>query len=151
MDDFDRLIRRLEKMNATAEIGAVDEKAAEKLAYAEYGTRTAPARPVLSETYDKSEGAIKRAIDNHLKKVIDGKQETGVQLLESVGEDLLEVVREEMQAGFGKSLKPSTIKGRRHRGNMDTTQLIDPSLLENGEVPLVDALKVVVTTGKAKD
>ena len=147
MDDLDRLIKRMGKLSATVEVGAFDPKNAQKLSYAEFGTRTAPPRPVLSGTFDAAEGALDRAIDKGIGAVIDGKDMTGGVLLQGVGEDLAELVVEAIQGGFGKALKPSTLKARRSRGNSDTTPLVDRSLLEGGEQALVDSIQAQAQEG----
>lgn len=145
MDELDKLVKRLGKLSAHARVGALDPKAAQKLAWAEFGTITAPARPVLSATTDRNAGAINRAIDAKVGQVLDGKDLSGADLLRGVGEDLAELVRESIAgpAAPGKrKLKPSTLASRRSRGNNDDTPLVDRSILESGEKALVDSIQV---------
>jgi len=53
-DAFDQLIRDVSRLSASAVVGAVDdEENATKLAYSEFGTRTAPPRPTLSAATDR--------------------------------------------------------------------------------------------------
>jgi hypothetical protein len=147
MDELDRMIKRFSKLTASVEIGVFDEKNAQKLSYAEFGTRTAPPRPVLSATYDQAESSLDRAIDKALGQVIDGKDMTGGQLLQGVGEDLAELVKDQIHGSFGKALKPSTLKARRKRGNPDSTTLIDRSSLEPGDQAMVDAIQAQAQQG----
>lgn len=149
MDALDKLLKDLKKLDGEARVGVFDPENAEKMAFAEFGTRTAPPRPVLSATFDRNEKSMERAIDNQIRTVLDGKSKTGDQILGKVGKDLQELVVEQIQGSFGKALKPSTIKGRKSRGNMDTRPLIDRSLLGPGETALVDAIEVKV--GKNED
>lgn len=147
MDELDRMIRRLSKLTASVEVGAFDEKNAQKLSYAEFGTRTAPPRPVLSATYDAAEGALDRAIDKGIGQVLDGQDITGGQIMQGVGEDLAELVKEQIHGSFGKSLAPSTLKARRRRGNPDSTTLIDRSSLKPGDQAMVDSIQAQAQQG----
>jgi len=145
MDELDKLVKRLGKLSAHARVGALNPKAAQKLAYAEFGTITVTARPVLSSTTDRNAGAIHRAIDKRIGDVLDGKDMSGEAILQDVGEDLAELVREKIAgpAAPGKrKLKPSTLASRRSRGNNDDTPLVDRSILESGEKALVDSIEV---------
>lgn len=154
MDDLDRLVRRLGRLSAHARIGALDPDAAMKLGFAEFGTVTVPARPVLSATTDRATAAIQRAIDAKVRVVLDGRDMTGEALLSQVGGDLAELVREQIAGppGPGKrKLKPSTLAGRRSRGNADTTPLVDRTLLSPGERALVDSIGVDVGPGVGPD
>lgn len=149
MDDLDKLIKNLKNLTSEAKVGVFDEKNAQKLSFAEFGTRTASPRPVLTATFEQATPAINRAIDNKLKAVLDGKAITGDKILGDVGEDLVELVVDQIEGGFGKQLKESTKRGRRSRANQDTRPLLDRSSIEGGETALVDAIEVRV--GKAED
>lgn len=144
MDDLDKLIKRLGKLSGKAAVGTFTEEASMKLAFAEFGTRTAPPRPVLSATTDSSAGSIDRAIANQVGQVLDGAERTGDEIMGKVGQDLRELVVEQIQGGLPKPLKPATLRGRRARGNTDTRPLIDRTLLEPGERALVDSIEVKV-------
>lgn len=144
------LIKRMQQIDASARVGALDSETAEKLSYAEFGTDTVPARPVLSETWGDAKAAVKRSIVKSVKNVVRGKKETGEQILGGVAEDLLELVQENIQGGFGDPLEDSTLKARRLRGNQDTRPLIDPSLLKSGEKTMADSLAVETKKGTGK-
>lgn len=151
MDGFDKLIKRMSKLTAMASVGAMDPESAAKLGYAEFGTSTAAPRPVLTGVTDANKGAINRSLDRAINKVLDGQDRTGQQIMQDVGDQLAELVREEIggESRFKKALKPSTIQGRRRRGNTDDTPLVDRSILEDGETALVDSIEVVVSSGSA--
>ncbi len=125
-DGLDILIRDLQRLNARARVGALDEENAQKLAYQEFGTEQAPARPTLSATTDRAEGDINRAIDRRIKDVIEGKRSaTGETILAEVGGMLAEQVREAIDNNTPPPLAPSTLAARRSRGNDSTRTLVD--------------------------
>lgn len=125
-DGLDILIRDLQRLNARARVGALDEENAQKLAYQEFGTEQAPARPTLSATTDRAEGDINRAIDRRIKDVIEGKRSaTGETILAEVGGMLAEQVREAIDNNTPPPLAPPTLAARRSRGNDSTRTLVD--------------------------
>lgn len=147
MDDFDKLIKRVGNLSASGRIGALEPEAAQKLAYAEFGTRTAPARPILSSTTDQSAQAIRRVMESKIDKVFEGKDQDGESILGDVLSDLQEIIVERLRGGFGRKLKKSTIKGRKSRGNTDTRPLIDPTLLKGGDKSLLREIDFEVESG----
>lgn len=125
-DGLDILIRDLQRLNARARVGALDEENAQKLAYQEFGTEQAPARPTLSATTDRAEDDINRAIDRRIKDVIEGKRSaTGETIMAEVGSMLAEQVREAIDNNTPPPLAPSTLAARRSRGNDSTRTLVD--------------------------
>lgn len=125
MDELDKLLKRLKNLDARARVGALDPENAQKLAYAEFGTKTSPARPVLSATTNKYKESLGALLKKKLQGVIDGKNHTGEEILQDVGEDLVELVQEEMDAGFGAPLDPETAQSRRRRGVPAPQPLVD--------------------------
>lgn len=125
-DALDALIARMSRLPASAQVGALDEENAQKLARQEFGTRTAPMRPTLSAATDRAEGAINRAIARRVGMVIDGADaRDGEVLLGEVGEMLAEEVRDAIDNNTPPPLAPSTIANRRRRGNESTRTLVD--------------------------
>jgi len=150
-DDLDRLAADFGRLSATVVVGARDERSARLLGYAEFGTRTAPARPAVSRAYDAHLGAVDRSIDRAVARVADGvSHATGTAILHDVGEDLREVFVDALKSNTPPPLAASTLRGRRRRGNLDTRSLIDRSLLQPGEVALVDSITVAVARGAHK-
>lgn len=125
-DALDKLIADLGRLHGSAEVGALDEVNAQKLAWQEFGTDTAPARPTLTVTTDALTGAINRAIDRQVRDVLDGKGRgvTGEEIVGDVGRDLAEQVREAIDGNTPPPLAPSTAAKRRREGK-DTRTLVD--------------------------
>lgn len=126
-DDFDRLIRDLARCDGAAIVGALDEKNAKKLAFAEFGTKTAPPRPTLSVTTDRLAPAIDRKIRREIGAVLDGKGRgvTGREIVAEVARDLAEEVRHAIDGNTPPPLAASTLAKRRARGNPSTRTLVD--------------------------
>lgn len=140
-DDFDRLIARMKRLDASARVGALDEENARKLAYQEFGTETAPMRPTLSVTTDRLKAAMDRAVDRRLRDAMDGKgTASGEAILRAVGEDLREEVVAAIENNTPPPLAPSTLANRRGRGNPSTRSLVDTGDMR-------DAIKVETKAG----
>ena len=123
-DGLDILIRDLQRLNARARVGALDEENAQKLAYQEFSTEHA--RPTISATTDRAEADVNRAIDRRIKDVIEGKRSaTGETILAEVGGMLAEQVREAIDNNTPPALAPSTLAARRSHGNDSTRTLVD--------------------------
>lgn len=125
-DALDKLIADLGRLHGATEVGALDEVNAQKLAWQEFGTDTAPARPTLTVTTDALTGAMHRAIDLQVRDVLDGKGRgvTGEEIVGDVGHDLAEQVREAIDGNTPPALAPSTVAKRRREGK-DTRTLVD--------------------------
>ena len=140
-DDLDRLIARMKRLGASARVGALDEENAQKLAYQEFGTETAPMRPTLSGTTDRLQAAMDRAVDRRLRAAIDDKgTASGEDILRAVGEDLREEVVAAIENTTPPPLAPSTLANRRARGNPSTRSLVDTGDMR-------DAIKVETKAG----
>ena len=121
-DAFDRLLADFRRLDGRARVGALDEANAEKLAYAEFGTTTAPPRPTISAAFDRTEATMRRAIDRKIGAVIDGVSEAGGRvILSTVGEDFAEVVREEIDNNVPPENAPSTLAAKARKGQGDRT------------------------------
>lgn len=130
-DPLDLLLRNLQRLSAATAVGAHDEDNAQKLAYSEFGTVNAPARPTLSAVTDRNERAIGAAIDRKVGAVLDGKTRTGVAIMQDVGADLAEMVRDEVGNNTPPPLAPSTAASRRRRGKDERT-LVDSGDMQRG-------------------
>ena len=125
-DALDHLIRDMSRLSGRARVGALDEANAQKLAWQEFGTDKAPARPTLSATTDRSESDINAAIKRRVLGVIDSKRTiTGETLLREVGGMLAEQVVEAIDNNTPPPLAASTLAARRSRGNDSTRTLVD--------------------------
>lgn len=133
-DDFDRVTRDLARMNGSAIVGALDETTAQKLAWSEFGTHTAPARPTLSVTTDRLVGAIDRKIQRELAAVLDGRGGgvIGQEVLAEVARDLAEETRNAIDGNTPPALAASTLAKRRARGNTSTRTLVDTGEMRSG-------------------
>jgi hypothetical protein len=123
-DGWDAVMTGVGRLTAVAEVGALDEKNAQKLAWAEFGTVTAPPRPTLTVTTDRLRPAIARAIQREVGDVLDGKGRgvTGQEILGDVGEALAEEVQHAIDGNTPPlPLAPSTLATRRRRGQGDRT------------------------------
>lgn len=122
-DALDRLILDLGRASGSAVVGALDEENAQKLAWSEFGTLTAPPRPTLSVTTDRLQRPIERAIDKRLRAVLDGKDHhsTGQEILADVGRDLAEEVQNAIDGNTPPPLAASTLAARRRAGQGDRT------------------------------
>jgi hypothetical protein len=126
-DAFDQLIRDVSRLSASAVVGAVnDEENASKLAYQEFGTRTAPPRPTLSAATDRLARPISDAIKRRLVAVLSAQRTmTGETILAEVGGMLAEEVRDAIDGNTPPPLAPSTLADRRRRGNFSARTLVD--------------------------
>lgn len=125
MDDLDRLIIRMQHLDASARVGALDEENATKLSYSEFGTVNEPPRPTLSAATDRNANAIHRAVERRVATVVAGKPQTGQDILADVAHDLAEEVQNEIDGNVQPALAPSTIVARRRRGNPSERTLVD--------------------------
>lgn len=126
MDDLDRLIARMERLDARARVGALDEVNATKLSYSEFGTVNEPPRPTLSAATDRNANAIYRAVDRRVAAVVAGKStQSGQDILADVAEDLAEEARNEVDGNVPPPLAASTVAARRRRGNTSERTLVD--------------------------
>lgn len=124
-DPLDLILRDLRRMSASAAAGAHDEENAKKLAFAEFGTVNAPARPAMSAAVDRSQGAVFASVTRKVAAVFDGQTRSGVAIVTDVGADLAELVRDEIGNNTPPPLAESTIAARRRRGNTSTRTLVD--------------------------
>jgi hypothetical protein len=119
-DGWDAVVAGVGRLTAVAEVGALDEKNAQKLAWAEFGTKTADPRPTLTVTTDRLRPAIARAIQREVGDVLDGKGRgvTGKEILgeHGVGGALAEEVQHAIDGNTPPALAPSTLSARRRRG-----------------------------------
>lgn len=121
-DAFDRLIADLKRLDASARVGALDERNATVLSFSEFGTVNEPLRPSLSAAFDTTEPAMRRAIDRKIGAVIDGKSEaSGRRILSEVGEDFADVVRETIDNNVPPENAPSTLAAKVRKGQGDRT------------------------------
>ena len=127
-DAFDQLIRDVSRLSASAVVGAVDdEENATKLAYSEFGTRTAPPRPTLSAATDRLARPINDAIRRRVVDVLSAKRTmTGETILGEVGAMLAEETRDAIDGNTPPNpLAASTLAARRRRGVFTTRTLVD--------------------------
>ena len=127
-DAFDQLIRDVGRLSASAVVGAVDdEDNATKLAYSEFGTRTAPPRPTLSAATDRLARPINDAIKRRIVAVLSVQRTmTGETILAEVGGMLAEEVRDAIDGNTPPNpLAASTLAARRRRGVFTTRTLVD--------------------------
>lgn len=125
-DRLDNLIADLARLDGAAEVGALDPVSAQKLAWQEFGTRTAPARPTLTVTTDAATPAIFRSIRRQVGAVMDGRGRgaTGQEIVGDAGRDLAEQVRDAIDGDTPPELAEST-KAARRRAGRDTRTLVD--------------------------
>ncbi len=122
MDAFDRIVADVKRLNASARVGALDERNATVLSRSEFGTINEPPRPSISAAFDSTEPAMRRAIDRKVGAVIDGKSEaSGRRILSEVGEDFAEVVRETIDSNVPPENAPSTLAAKARKGQGDRT------------------------------
>ena len=133
---WDQVLRGVRGLPASAVVGALDEENAQKLAYSEFGTPTAPPRPTLSVTTDRLRPAIYRAIQADVQAVLDGKGRgvTGQEVLADVGRDLAEEVQNAIDGNVQPPLAVSTLRQRRRRGQGDRTLVASGEMLRNIKV-----------------
>ena len=133
-DALDRLILRMQHLDASARVGALDEENARKLSLQEFGSAQGPAgtkgehnviRPTLSAATDRNANAIHRAVERRVATVVAGKPQTGQDILADVAHDLAEEVQNEIDGNVQPALAPSTIAARRRRGNPSERTLVD--------------------------
>jgi hypothetical protein len=121
-DAFDRLVADMRRLDGRARVGALDEANAQKLAFSEFGTTTAPPRPTISAAFDRAEATLRRAIDRKIGAVIDGTSEaSGRGILSAVGEDFAELTREEIDNNTPPENAPSTLAAKARKGQGDRT------------------------------
>lgn len=134
-DPLDRLIRDLARLDASARVGALDEKNASHLHWAEFGTRTAPPRPTVSVATDKARASIERAVAKKVGDVFDGKSSaTGRDVLQKVGGDLAELIQETIDSNVGDPLAKSTLAARRRAGQGGRTLVASGKMMESIKV-----------------
>lgn len=135
-DPLDRLIRDLARLDASARVGALDEKNASHLHWAEFGTRTAPPRPTVSVATDKARASIERAVAKRVGEVFDGKAgtTTGRDILEKVGGDLAEQIQETIDSNVQPALAKSTLAARRRAAQGDRTLVASSDMMRSIKV-----------------
>ena len=126
-DALNQIIRDVSRLSAAAVVGAVDdEENATKLAYSEFGTRTAPPRPTLSAATDRLARPINDAIKRRVVAVLSASRTmTGETILGEVGGMLAEEARDAVDGNTAPPLAPSTLAARRKRGNFSARTLVD--------------------------
>lgn len=130
-DRLDALIDDMRRLDGAAIVGALDEKTARLLRFAEFGTATAPPRPTLSTTTDRLTPAIFRTVQSKVAAAIEGKHTTGQEIVADVGRDLAEAVREQIDGNTPPELAESTKRSRRRRGK-DLRTLVDSGDMMRG-------------------
>lgn len=135
-DPLDRLIRDLARLDASARVGALDEKNASHLHWAEFGTRTGePPRPTVSVATDKARASIERAVAKRVGDVFDGKSSaTGRDVLQKVGDDLAELIQEQIDSNTQPALAKSTLAARRRAGQGDRTLVASGEMMKSIKV-----------------
>lgn len=135
-DPLDRIIRDLGRLDASARVGALDQENAQKLHWAEFGTRTGePPRPTVSVATDKARASIERAVAKRVGDVFDGKSSaTGRDVLQKVGGDLAELIQETIDSNVQPPLAESTKAARRRAGQGDRTLVASGEMLRNIKV-----------------
>lgn len=135
-DPLDRLIRDLGRLDASARVGALDEKNASHLHWAEFGTRRGePPRPTVSVATDKARASIERAVAKRVGDAFDGKSSaTGRDVLQKVGDDLAELIQEQIDSNTQPALAKSTLAARRRAGQGDRTLVASGEMLRNIKV-----------------
>lgn len=135
-DPLDRLIRDLARFDASARVGALDEKNASHLHWAEFGTRTGePPRPTVSIATDKARASIERAVAKRVGDVFDGKSSaTGRDVLQKVGGDLAEQIQETIDSNVGDPLAKSTLAARRRAGQGERTLVASGEMMKSVKV-----------------
>jgi hypothetical protein len=133
---WDAVVTGVGRLTAVAEVGALDEKNAQKLAWSEFGTKTADPRPTLTVTADRLRPAIARAIQREVGDVLDGKGRgvTGKEILGDVGEALAEEVQSAIDGNTAPPLAPSTLATRRRRGQGDRTLVATSEMMRSIKV-----------------
>lgn len=132
---FAAIMKGVGRLSGSARVGALDEENAQKLAWSEFGTMTAPPRPTLSVTTDRLRPAIDRAIRADVQAVLDGKGRgvTGQEVLADVGRDLAEEVQNAIDGNTAPPLAKSTLAARR-RGQGDRTLVASGEMLRSIKV-----------------
>ena len=135
-DHLDRLIRDLGRLDASARVGALDEKNASHLHWAEFGTRRGePPRPTISVATDKARASIERAVAKRVGDVFDGKSSVaGRDVLQKVGDDLAELIQEQIDSNTQPALAKSTLAARRRAGQGDRTLVASGEMLRSIKV-----------------
>ncbi len=133
---FAAVMAGVSRLSASAVVGALDEENAQKLAWSEFGTVTAPPRPTLSVTTDRLRPAIDRKIRREVGDVLAGKGRgvTGQEILADTGRDLAEEVQNAIDGDTQPPLAKSTLAARRRRGQGDRTLVASSEMLRNIKV-----------------
>ena len=136
MDPLDRIIRDMTRLAGSARVGALDEVNATKLAYSEFGTKTADPRPTISVVTDRLRKPIARAIDRRIGAVLDGKsRDTGAEVLAPIARDLTEEVQNQIDGNTPPvPLAASTLAQRKRRGQGDRTLVASGDMLRSIKV-----------------
>lgn len=127
-DGLDNLIRFFERLSASGRAGIMDdEENASKLAFAEFGTVTAPARPTVTPAFGRDVeanlgAALGRAVDAAARGVVslDGQDIVG-----EVVDSIAEKIRANIDSNTPPPLAEATIANRQRRGNSSTATLVD--------------------------
>ena len=71
-----RITKELRRLNGlVADAGFFEPEQAAKASYAEFGTKTAPARPFMRPSFDKDVPRFVRSVSGNLGAVYDGKRD----------------------------------------------------------------------------
>lgn len=125
-DLLDKILADLRRLNGSAVVGALDGVNATKMAWQEFGTNRAPARPTLSTTTDAATSSVFRSIQRQVGEVLDGQGRgvTGREIVAGLARDLAEEVQNAIDNNTPPPLAPSTAAARRRAGK-DTRTLVD--------------------------
>lgn len=113
VDKGRRRLRRLMRQLDAGEVvvGALDEENAAKLAFAEFGTATAPPRPVVRQTLDANARRYGDMMEREVLAGIDGKK-SAPNVLDAVGRAFMKDLRQAILDFSTPGNAPSTIAAK---------------------------------------
>ena len=133
-DLLDKILAGLRRLgDGAAVVGALDGVTATHLAYSEFGTVHAPARPTLSPATDEATASIMRSVQRQVTDVLDGRGRgtTAQEVVAGPARDLAELVRDRIDGNTQPDLAASTKAARRRTGR-DTRTLVDTGDMMRG-------------------
>ncbi len=105
----------------TVYIGSDNEEDAKKLRFAEFGTKDAPARPVLGPAFDSSRGALNAAIEKTYGSQIDAKSSNMRAVLETAGKVGLRAAQNVIQTKSAPPLDADTVEEKGNSKPLEET------------------------------